>query len=60
MGRLLGHGPAADRNLAQRIEPKATWDDIVLPAAEKTLLRQIADQVGQRSTVYEIGDFAAR
>ncbi len=39
--------------LAQRIEPKATWDDIVLPAAETTLLHQIADQVAQRATVYQ-------
>jgi len=38
--------------MAQRIEPKATWDDIVLPPADAALLRQIADQVGQRSTVY--------
>ena len=39
--------------LAQRIEPKATWDDLVLPRAEPTLLRQIAAQVrhrGARST----------
>jgi hypothetical protein len=39
--------------LAQRLEPKATWDDIVLPASEVLLLRQIADQVGQRTTVYD-------
>jgi len=39
--------------LAQRLEPKATWDDIVLPASEVLLLRQITDQVGQRNTVYD-------
>ena len=38
--------------LAQRIEPKATWDDIVLPKPELGLLRQIAAQVSQRSKVY--------
>jgi ATPase family associated with various cellular activities (AAA)/Winged helix domain, variant len=38
--------------LAQRLEPKATWDDIVLPKAELDLLRQIAAQVGQRTKVY--------
>jgi hypothetical protein len=38
--------------LAQRLEPKATWDDIVLPKAELDLLRQIAAQVRQRSKVY--------
>ena len=39
--------------LAQRLEPKATWDDIVLPEREFDLLRQIAGQVGQRSRVYD-------
>jgi hypothetical protein len=46
--------------LAQRIDPKATWDDIILPAAELRLLRRIADQVGQRSLVYETWGFAAK
>jgi ATP-dependent 26S proteasome regulatory subunit len=39
--------------LAERITPKATWQDIVLPAPEKALLRQIADQVAQRNRVYQ-------
>ncbi|MFB8790729.1 MAG: AAA family ATPase [Potamolinea sp.] len=39
--------------LAQRLDAKATWDDIVLPAEDLVLLHRIADQVGQRSTVYE-------
>jgi hypothetical protein len=39
--------------LAQRLEPKATWDDIVLPTSEAELLRQIAAQVAQRSQVYQ-------
>ena len=39
--------------LAQRLDPKATWDDIVLPEGELRLLRQIADQVGQRGKVYD-------
>ena len=46
--------------LAQRIEAKATWEDIVLPPAETGLLRQIAAQVGQRSTVYESWGFARK
>lgn len=40
-------------NLAQRIDVKATWDDIVLPDEETALLHQIADQVRQRSQVYD-------
>jgi hypothetical protein len=39
--------------LAQRIEAKATWEDIVLPENDLELLRQIADQVEQRSKVYD-------
>lgn len=46
--------------LAQRIEPIAGWNDIVLPQAETDLLRQIANQVGQRSKVYEEWGFARK
>lgn len=51
--------PALDQ-LAQRIEPKAGWDDLQLPATEKTLLRQIADQVALRTAVYDDWGFRAR
>jgi hypothetical protein len=44
--------------LAQRVEAKASWSYIVLPAPEASLLRQIAAQVGQRSTVHETWGFA--
>ncbi len=46
--------------LAQRLDPKATWDDLVLPAEQTTLLHQIAHQVGQRYTVYEAWGFAEK
>ena len=46
--------------MAQRIEPKAAWADLVLPAAETRLLRQIADQVGMRGQVYQEWGFAER
>jgi hypothetical protein len=46
--------------LAQRIEPKVGWDDIVLPADGLKLLRQIADQVGKRSDVYQDWGFAKK
>jgi hypothetical protein len=39
--------------LAEQLTPKATWDDIVLPQDAGVLLRQIADQVRQRSLVYD-------
>jgi hypothetical protein len=46
--------------LARRLVPRAGWDDIVLPASETTLLRDIADQVGNRSKVYRDWGFAGR
>ena len=46
--------------LAERLDPKATWDDIVLPDEEMGLLRQIADQVEQRNKVYEEWGFARK
>jgi ATPase family protein associated with various cellular activities (AAA)/winged helix domain-containing protein len=47
-------------NLAQRIEPAAGWDDLVLPAPQVALLREIAAQVRQRATVYEKWGFAEK
>jgi hypothetical protein len=46
--------------LAERIQPKASWADIVLPSTETALLHQIAEQVGQRGTVYEKWGFARK
>jgi AAA+ superfamily predicted ATPase len=46
--------------LAQRIETKATWKDIVLPEEEATLLHQIADRVRQRHKVYQEWGFESR
>jgi AAA+ superfamily predicted ATPase len=39
--------------LAQRIIPKATMNDLVLPAREKEMLHEIAIHVSQRDKVYE-------
>jgi SpoVK/Ycf46/Vps4 family AAA+-type ATPase len=47
-------------SLAQRIEPRATLDDLVLPPDQMDLLSRIADQVRRRSTVYEEWGFASR
>ena len=46
--------------LAQRLDPKVTWDDLVLPVEEMNMLHQIADQVMQRSKVYETWGFALK
>jgi hypothetical protein len=47
-------------DLAQRIDPFATWDDLVLPERERATLREIAAHVRRRSVVYERWGFAAR
>ena len=47
-------------DLAQRIEPVATWDDLVLPQPQRQALYDIAQQVRERTTVYERWGFAAR
>jgi ATP-dependent 26S proteasome regulatory subunit len=44
--------------LAQRLEPKATWDDLVLSEESLKLLRQIAAQVRDRYRVYEEWGYA--
>ncbi|HEV3166192.1 MAG TPA: ATP-binding protein [Isosphaeraceae bacterium] len=44
--------------LAQRLDPKVSWDDLILPDEPTRLLRQLFDQVGQRTRVYEDWGFA--
>ena len=58
-GCLASTRPRLDE-LAQRLEAKATWDDLVLPKQEATRLRQIAAQVSQRAKVYEEWGFGQR
>lgn len=47
-------------DLAQHIKPAATWDDIILPASQKQILKEIAIHVRQRNRVYEKWGFAAK
>ncbi len=47
-------------DLAQRIEPAATWNDLVLPPMQQQILREIAVHVRQRLTVYETWGFASK
>ena len=47
-------------DLAQRIEPAAGWDDLVLPEPQRQTLREIAAHVRQRARVYESWGFAAK
>jgi hypothetical protein len=46
--------------LTQRLEPKATWNDIVLRLPERALLEQIAAQTAHRTTVYESWGYGRR
>lgn len=59
MACLQSSRPQMDA-LAQRLEPKSGWEDLVLPEPEQKLLTQIARQVGHRLQVYEQGGFRAR
>lgn len=45
--------------LAERIEPRATWDDLVLPDAQLALLHDIEHQLRHRGRVYDEWGFAA-
>jgi SpoVK/Ycf46/Vps4 family AAA+-type ATPase len=47
-------------DLAQRVEPVATWDDLVLPEPAMTALRDAAAQVRHRTTVHERWGFASK
>jgi AAA+ superfamily predicted ATPase len=44
--------------LAQHLDSKATWDDIVLPGEQSSLLRLIVGQVRERHRVYDDWGFA--
>ena len=56
--RSLSRPRLAD--LAQRIIPSASWEDLVLPDPQKQTLHQIASQVRHRMKVYETWGFAAK
>jgi hypothetical protein len=54
------HGRRSLDNLARRIEPRATWSQLVLPAQQTETLRQIAVHVRQRATVNYRWGFSER
>jgi vesicle-fusing ATPase len=47
-------------DLAERIDPAATWDDLVLPGGHRDLLHEIARHVRHRTQVYERWGFGER
>lgn len=46
--------------LAQKIEPIATWDDLVLPESQKQVLKEISAQLKQRNKVYSKWGFDSK
>lgn len=51
--------PGLDK-LAERIESKLTWEDLVLPPLQKSTLEQISAHVRQKAKVYENWGFAVK
>jgi hypothetical protein len=47
-------------NLAQRIEPAAGWEELILPEPQLEVLRDVASQVRQRFKVYETWGFGSK
>jgi len=47
-------------DLAQRIEPAATWDDLVLPEAQQSILHDVALHVRRRTRVYDAWGFSTK
>jgi hypothetical protein len=47
-------------DLAQRLLPSASWDDLVLPDEQRAILLQIVGHVRHRHRVYETWGFARR
>ncbi|MEG4304911.1 ATP-binding protein [Microcoleus sp. D3_18a_C4] len=46
--------------LSQQVQPKYSWDDLVLPANQKTLLREICNQVKYQHLVWEKWGFESK
>jgi hypothetical protein len=65
LGRVLWRACSREAHprlgeLAQRLEPLAHWEDLVLPEFQVQMLRDLARQVRQRLKVYETWGFAGK
>ncbi|TVT72104.1 MAG: ATP-binding protein [Denitromonas halophila] len=54
-----GDGTALS-DMAQAIEPRATWDDLILPEAQRRTLQQLAVHARHRITVHHDWGFAGK
>jgi hypothetical protein len=48
------------QRLAHRVQPLATWDDLILPPDQIAVLRELTAQLDHRATVYEEWGFGNR
>jgi hypothetical protein len=55
-----GAVPAHLTDLAQRVDARADWDDLILPEAQKQVLRQIITQMRRRFEVHDNWGFAGK
>ncbi|KWX03332.1 ATPase AAA [Carbonactinospora thermoautotrophica] len=55
----LAEARVALDELGRRVEPRAGWDDLVLPETQRAILREIVAHVRQRATVYAEWGFEA-
>ena len=55
----LEHARIALDELGRRVEPRAGWDDLVVPERQRKILREIVAHVRQRATVYQDWGFEA-
>ena len=51
--------PSLD-GLAQRVEPSATWEDLVLPEQPRQILNELATHLRQRAKVYQEWGFSSK
>ena len=59
-GAARAHARPKLDDLAQRLTTTATWDDLILPDAQRRILVDITAHVKQRQTVYEQWGFALK
>jgi hypothetical protein len=52
--------PARLADLAQRVDARADWDELVLPEAQKQVLRQIVTHMRRRFEVHDAWGFAGK
>ncbi|MGA7671535.1 MAG: ATP-binding protein [Nitrolancea sp.] len=55
-----GHTRPQLEALAQRLDPSADWDDLILPEPQRLLLREIAVHARNRGTVYDAWGFGSK